>query len=302
MCKKQEEKQGNTKMNNELPAARPAPGSGGAFARACGASAGGAAADGNGAGADSYAAALSCAMEAGELLLMYGAEAGRVEDTVQRMCRAYGFAHTDVFTITSGIVTTAWTADGQSYTESRRIRERMTNLGRIDRVNTLSRRFCAGSMALPALREELRRVRCAPPGPAWLEPLLYMGISCALSVFFGGTAADGAASALSGLVLYAMIRMGTGLQMNNLLQTVLSSAVTAAAVLVLVRAGLGTHADKIMIGNIMLVIPGIQLTSSLRDMINGDTISGLLNLSEAVLKAISVALGFSLVLLAGGAL
>ena len=74
----------------------------------------------------------------------------------------------------------------------------------------------------------------------------------------------------------------------------------ALAVLLLVRAGSGVHPDKIMIGNIMLVIPGIQLTTSLRDMINGDTISGLLNLSEAVLKAISVALGFSLVLLAGG--
>ena len=72
------------------------------------------------------------------------------------------------------------------------------------------------------------------------------------------------------------------------------------AVLLLVRAGIGVHPDKIMIGNFMLVIPGIQLTTSLRDMINGDTISGLLNLSEAVLKAISVALGFSLVLLAGG--
>ena len=46
-----------------------------------------------------------------------------------------------------------------------------------------------------------------------------------------------------------------------------------------------------MIGNIMLVIPGIQFTTALRDMINGDTISGLLNMSEAVLKAISVAMG-----------
>ena len=35
----------------------------------------------------------------------------------------------------------------------------------------------------------------------------------------------------------------------------------------------------------MLLIPGIALTTSLRDMINGDTISGLLGLSEAVLKA-----------------
>ena len=74
----------------------------------------------------------------------------------------------------------------------------------------------------------------------------------------------------------------------------------ALAVLLLVGASIGVHPDKIMIGNIMLVIPGIQLTTSLRDMINGDTISGLLNLSEAILKAISVALGFALVLLAGG--
>jgi uncharacterized membrane protein YjjP (DUF1212 family) len=58
--------------------------------------------------------------------------------------------------------------------------------------------------------------------------------------------------------------------------------------------------DKIIIGNIMLVIPGIQFTNSLRDMINGDTISGLLNLSEALLKAIAVAMGFAVVLMIGG--
>ncbi len=55
-----------------------------------------------------------------------------------------------------------------------------------------------------------------------------------------------------------------------------------------------------MIGNIMLVIPGIQLTNSLRDMINGDMISGLLNMSEALLKAIAVAMGFAIILLFGG--
>ena len=52
----------------------------------------------------------------------------------------------------------------------------------------------------------------------------------------------------------------------------------------MVGFGLGQNPDKIIIGNIMLLIPGIALTTSLRDMINGDTISGLLGLSEAVLK------------------
>ena len=49
-----------------------------------------------------------------------------------------------------------------------------------------------------------------------------------------------------------------------------------------------------MIGNIMLVIPGLQLTTSLRDMLNGDIITGGLNLVEAVLKAMAVAAGFAL--------
>ncbi len=90
--------------------------------------------------------------------------------------------------------------------------------------------------------------------------------------------------------------------MNNLIQTMFCSAVTAMSVMILVKLGIGVHPDKITIGNIMLVIPGIQLTNSLRDMISGDTISGLLNMSEALLKAISVAMGFALVLLIGGEL
>ena len=60
---------------------------------------------------------------------------------------------------------------------------------------------------------------------------------------------------------------------------------------------------KITIGNIMLLIPGIAFTTSLRDIINGDTISGLVGISEATIKAIAIAIGFALVLVQmGGAL
>ena len=242
---------------------------------------------------------LTCALDAGELLLTYGAEVSRVEDTIQRLEHVCGFDLVDVFTITSSIVATVRLPDGGSITQSR-IKARVTNLGRVAKINALSRRFCAGALTLAEFRTALQVIRDERPTPAWQELLLYMVISFSLSIFFGGNLADGIAASLSGMVLFAMIRMSTTLQMNSLLQTAICSAVTALAVLLLVRAGIGVHPDKIMIGNIMLVIPGIQLTTSLRDMINGDTISGLLNLSEAVLKAISVALGFSLVLLAGG--
>lgn len=243
---------------------------------------------------------LGSAMNAGELLLTYGAEVSRVEDTVQRIGKACGFKEMDVFTITSSIVVTAHLQDSSTMTQSRRVKAHVTDLGKVEEVNALSRHFCSGKMTLEAFQEELERVRNEKKAPWWLDLLMYMLASCSLSIFFGGTWADGIAASFSGVVLYAMIYMSASLQVNGLIQNASCSAVTAIAVLLLVRAGIGVHPDKIMIGNIMLVIPGMQLTNSFRDMINGDTVSGLLNLSEAILKAVSVALGFAIVLLAGG--
>ena len=51
------------------------------------------------------------------------------------------------------------------------------------------------------------------------------------------------------------------------------------------------HADKILIGIIMLLIPGIMLTNSIRDILLGDIISGSLRLVEAILMAAVLALG-----------
>lgn len=89
-------------------------------------------------------ALLACILDMGELLLTSGAEVMRVEDTLTRLCMVYGFAQADVFTITSSIVLTVRTPEGRALTQTRRIRARDTDLGRVERVNALSRRLCAG--------------------------------------------------------------------------------------------------------------------------------------------------------------
>ena len=60
---------------------------------------------------------LTCALDAGELLLTYGAEVSRVEDTIQRLEHVCGFDLVDVFTITSSIVATVRLPDGGSITQ-----------------------------------------------------------------------------------------------------------------------------------------------------------------------------------------
>ena len=55
--------------------------------------------------------------------------------------------------------------------------------------------------------------------------------------------------------------------------------------------------DSIVIGNVMLLIPGLALTSALRDIIGGDLITGSLVMIEAVLKAVAIAIGFAVLLI-----
>lgn len=243
---------------------------------------------------------MTAIMDAGELLLTHGAEVSRVEDTISRLCRAYGFVRSDVFTITASVVVTSFLPDGRTITQTRRIRERDTDLGKVARVNALSRRICGHLLSPEDFCRELQLIRDAKTVPPLMNLAMYMMISASLSVFFGGTARDGLAAAISGVVLFATLYGSAAVKMNSMIQTMICSAVTAMSVMLLVGVGIGVHPDKIMIGNIMLVIPGIQLTNSLRDMINGDMISGLLNMSEALLKAVSVAMGFAVVLLFGG--
>lgn len=238
---------------------------------------------------------LSMIMEMGEILLTSGAEVSRVEDTITRLCRAYGFARADVFSITSSIIVTACAPDGEACTQTRRIRGHGIDLGKVEKINALSRRVCAAPLDPAALEREINEIRSAQGTPQSMQLAMYAIISFSLSVFFGGSWYDGAAAALSGAILFTALYACAALKLNDIIATMFCSAATALAVVLLVKAGIGGHADKIMIGNIMLVIPGRQLTNSLRDMINGDTISGLLNLSEALMRAVFVAMGFALV-------
>ena len=62
-----------------------------------------------------------------------------------------------------------------------------------------------------------------------------------------------------------------------------------------VLSGIAVHVDKVMIGNIMLQIPGINMMNAIRDMMCGDMITGLLRLMEAIILAVAIAAGFALV-------
>lgn len=242
-------------------------------------------------------ALLGCILDMGEMLLTSGAEVMRVEDTISRLCKVYGFIKYDVFTITSSIVLTVRTPGCRTLTQTRRIKTRDTDLGRVAKVNALSRQLCASPIPLDAFQAQIAELRQAGTYPVAIQRMMYILISAVFSVFFGGTVSDAAAGAISGLVLFQTLQWSAPLQLNGTLQCIVSSFLSGIAAVLLYHLGLGQHPDMIIMGNIMLLIPGLAFTTALRDIINGDTLSGLLGLCEAILRALAVAIGFAAVLL-----
>lgn len=237
---------------------------------------------------------LYCAMEIGEQMLISGAEVSRVEDTIRRICLAYGAERVDVLTITASIITTMYGPDFGACTQTRRVLGMAYDLHRLDALNQLSRRICALRLSPGEVRGELAAIESGPRYAFGAQLFIYALISGSFSLFFGGSWGDVAAAALIGILLKLLEAALKRKDRNTLVVALLCSSAGGLLAHMAVSCGLGAHSDLISIGNIMLLIPGVAFTNSLRDLFSGDTISGLVRFMESMLLAIVIALGFTL--------
>jgi len=235
---------------------------------------------------------LNIVLDIGEQMLISGAEVSRVENSIWRICKTYDAKRVDVFTITSSIVVTIQTEDGESYTQTRRISEYSTNLNKLDKLNDLSRYICAYKPDKAIIMDKLKEIDNEKHYSSTTSYFIYALIASAFTIFFGGTLIDGLVSAVIGVLLNAMIMIVRKADNNVVFINILCSLTVGVLTILAVHFGIGDNIEKIFIGNIMLLIPGLALTNAIRDIISGDTIAGLLRLFEALVIAISIAAGF----------
>lgn len=243
---------------------------------------------------------LSLVMDIAEQMLVSGAEVHRAEESVMRMCKALNFARTDVFIITSSIVVTVYCEDGTPYSQSRRIVASGTDYEKLHRLNDLSRKICAVKMTAEEIEKEFSKAANAKVYPFWAECVCYSVIAAAFTLFFGGTMAQMLVSLVVGLVVRFGILLIDKTMPNRIFSKFFSAAIATALAYAALKLGFIHDVDKVIIGNIMTLIPGIGLTNALRDLFTGDSIAGLLRSIEAVLIALAIAAGYYLVAVIGG--
>lgn len=250
-----------------------------------------------------YDRLLQGILDIGEEMVVAGAEVSRVEDSINRMCEAYGAERINVFIITSNIQVTVQAPDGRILTHIRRIMRYDVNFDRLDYLNNICRKICAEKPEADELHEMLEEVMNRPKQPFALRALGCMLASGGFAIFFGGNLLDGIAAAVLGLIMVLIELVLAEREKNQIVYNFIVSVVAGICAHLMVGIGFGDHADMLMIGGIMLLIPGIAMTNAIRDMLMGDIASGMLRLSNAVLVAAAIACGFAFtIIVLGGVL
>lgn len=240
---------------------------------------------------------LSLAMDLGKSMVKCGAEMNRVEETIIRVCYAYGMKRVEVFSIISMMTVTAFDDEGTDYTQSRRIYAYSNNLGRLEQLNALSRRICSELPEISAARDELEKINSEEKRFRLSACIGNCIAAASFTVFFGGCWRDALAAVPIAVMIYLMNAFIKAKGINRLFFTALCSALSGFFALLFVRIGFADNADMIMIGDIMLIIPGLMLINSIREMLCGDVMSGLMRLIESLIIALSIACGFAVPIL-----
>lgn len=246
---------------------------------------------------------LTTAIDIGEQLLINGAESSRVEDTIGRICRAYGMRQDHTFCIASCIIVSLETSEGEWITQTRRILNYGTNMHKLDRLNNLSRTLCRELLSFEDARREYFYIINEKDNSLPVLCLAGAVTASSFAIFFGGDFQDALAALFVGILIKLTLNVMKTFKLKQFFSSIITSLIAGLACILFVEFGLGCHLDAIMIGSIMLLIPGVIFTNSFRDFISGDTVTGLLRFSEAIITAICVAGGFIIaIILTGGAL
>ena len=234
---------------------------------------------------------IDLASDLGYELAMSGAETFRVEESVSRVLSAYGL-DAEVFAIPNYLIVTVLTKKGLPITRMRRIGSHGNDLDSVERLSALSRSICRSTPAPQEAQQQLadtlaNRRSFSPPVMA----LGYFLGAFGFCLFFGGSLPDALCAGICGLLVGLVSALLSTRRVSQFFITIAAAFFMAWLAYGLGAAGICRRTDAAIIGALMILVPGLLFTNAMRDIIYGDTNSGLNRVVQVFLIAAAIALG-----------
>jgi len=238
-----------------------------------------------------YNTLLDVAVELAYKLAMSGAETFRIEDSVNRIMQAYNIT-AETFAIPNCLHVSIETPDGQPMTRMRRIGFHGNDLDAVEKYSNLSRKICSEKPAPDVAMQWLQE--CS--GKLWKYSTLVYLLGSFLgaggfAILFRGTLIDSFCSGLCGIVIGLVTTLMDKLKANPFFKTISAAFLMSLLAYIFSLSGIAPNVDAVIIGALMILVPGLIFTNGMRDIIYGDTNSGINRIVQVFLTAAAIALG-----------
>lgn len=239
---------------------------------------------------------LDLSFRLGEILLESGAEISRVQETMERVAEHGKVDNYNVYVLTNAIFANGVENGVTHSTEIKFVQHSNIHIGRISAVNQLSRELVSDSICLEDAYTRLEGIREIPYSKPPFSLLCCGFGGAAFTFLFGGTLLDIIPAFFCGIILEAYLYLLRQTKVSKFILNLSASALMAACAVIFFLLGLGPNLDKVIIGSIIRLLPGVALTTSIRDFFNSDYLSGTIRMIDALIVGACLGIGVGVVM------
>ena len=206
---------------------------------------------------------MDAVLQAGRVLMESGAEIYRIEDTMGHMAKSLGIRDFSTYVVNRGVMISGLNRSGLKESRVLATSVPSIHLGKLEEVNRLSRELAEQpNQPVSSIFQKLKTIE----QKTFYRPLEDI-IACVIgagsfSLALGSSWIDGTAAAISGVFV------GIGMQL-------FSSAIAALSANILYYLGIGQHRSVIILGTLMILIPGAYFVNAIREFTQNNYYSGL---------------------------
>lgn len=235
-------------------------------------------------------------LEVGATLAAYGCPSYRVEDTVVAIARSEG-ERAEAFALPTGFFVTLRTARGAPLQRMTRVESRGVDLGRLTEVDRIFNDVAERRSGIDEARTRLRALELSrDPYSAPLRWLSMAVLAGAVAVFFRGGAREVFLAATASVCTAAVARALRGNPSGRLLVDFIGGIVAALVAAVASRFWPTVAREVVVLAGVIVLVPGMTLTTGLAELAQKNLVSGGARLAEALVTFVSIVLGVALVL------
>lgn len=234
---------------------------------------------------------IACGL--GRLLLQNGAETYRVEETIKRTFAHYGIKGNSFATLNT-IITSIEYPNGNKFSKIERIENRTLNLEKVHELNSIARNL--DKYFIKEIELKLKEIEKNNKLTFFKKLLGNILVGGAFAILFKGGYHDSIVASVSAIFLTIINNFIEHLQLNSFFTNFIGGMIVTIVSIIFFKIGFISNFSISIISTLMLLVPGISFTNSIRDIVSGDFVSGLSRGIEAVSVGIALASGSGVVL------